>query len=40
LTNQQAWNQYGIAIAGAVFPGDPLAPSSTRAGIVGLVMKI
>ncbi len=33
LTNQQNWDRHGIAIAGAVAPGNAV----TRAGIVGLV---
>ena len=33
LTNQQNWDQYGIAIAGAVAPAD----ATTRTGIYGLV---
>ena len=33
LTNQQAWAQYGIAIAGAVAP----ASATSRSGIGGLV---
>jgi hypothetical protein len=35
LTNQQNWNQYGIAMAGAVAPSN-----QTRAGIVGLIAPI
>src|SRR5262249_30087233 len=36
LTNQQAWAQYGVAIAGAVAP----ASATTRSGIDGLVNPI
>ena len=34
LTNQQNWDTYGIAIAGAVAPSD----AATRSGILGLVV--
>src|SRR5260370_15534070 len=36
LTNQQCWDQYGIAIAGVVAP----ATATTRNGITGLVAPI
>jgi hypothetical protein len=36
LTNQQNWNTYGIAIAGAVAPSN----ATTRSGIVGLVVPL
>ena len=36
LTNQQAWDRYGIAFAGAIAPAD----ATTRDGIDGLVKRI
>jgi hypothetical protein len=36
LTNQQAWAEYGIAIAGAVAPSS----ATTKAGIDGLIEPI
>jgi hypothetical protein len=36
LTNQQCWNEYGMAIAGAVAP----ATATTRKEIFGLISPI
>jgi hypothetical protein len=38
LTNQQAWNQYQIAIAGAVAPAN--ATDGSGLGITGLIVPI